>query len=289
MSTPQEILDNPKSQRIKRIAELHAAKARKKYEKTLIEAPQAVREALTYLPESIQDVYYCTESMSAHSVERVQGLVAQAISQRIYVHEVSARVMQAISTDAQGIIAVASTQNMHYTLAQFKAYADQHQSRMQGYCAALWQIRDPGNAGTVIRSADAAGCDAVLFIDECVDPTSPKVIRATAGSFAHIPLVHASMSELIEYCKQSQTALYAADVYGTDTNPAMMLNTALEQSMLASEIMLLFGNEARGLPASTLQACDRVITIPMYGNAESMNLASSAAILLHSIAMARHA
>lgn len=287
MSAAEELLDNPKAQRIKRIIELQSAKGRKKHHKTLVEAPQAVREMLQYMPERVQDVYYCLQTLSTHSVQRVQELVSQAKAQHCYVHEVSPRVMDAMSTDAQGILAVVDTDQWVMDSAAFEQLPSEYNQR--GFLAAFWQIRDPGNAGTVIRSADAAGCSAVVFVDDCVDPLSPKVIRASVGSTMHLPLVHMSIEELQAYSMRHQSALFAADVYGSEHNPAVLLNNAVTQYKdLNQALVMVFGNEARGLDNAIIEQCTGVLTIPMYGKTESMNLASSAAIILHSIAMARH-
>lgn len=334
MSQTAEVLDNPKSLRIKHLVELQSAKGRRKVQKTLVEAPQAVYEVLTCMHDRVTDLYYCVQSVSDHAVVRVHELMQLARERGIYVHEVSARVMRSVSADAQGIVAVLDTHNLVQSLEGLsdvqQTYnstsqqpsaqdltvrnasaqcAEQHMSvfrdasaqvhgadRGSTLYAAFWQVRDPGNAGTLLRSAVAAGCNAVVLIDECVDVLSPKVLRASVGAFAHIRIIQASLDEFLAYCAARYIRVYAADVYGTAKHPPIDISDVL-QSMFQGDdaatsfwgdAAVLFGNEARGLEDDVIDRCDGTLTVPMYGQTESMNVAMSASIMLHSLAMARH-
>ena len=134
--------------------------------------------------------------------------------------------------------------------------------------AYFWQLQDPGNAGTAIRTADACGFDAVLFSDLSVDIYSPKVVRSTAGSLWNIPVVEGvKLEEFFEW--GSDREIFAFDGEGssllTDLKPA-------------GDLALIFGNEARGLPE--LPASAQILSIPMKGYAESFNVASAAAIAM---------
>ena len=150
-------------------------------------------------------------------------------------------------------------------------------------------MRDPGNAGTVIRAADAAGCDAVVFVDDCVDMLNPKVIRATAGSLFHIPVMTMGVDEFFGWAGEKVLRTVAADVYGTDGREPRELPEALKDQDLAGVgKAVIFGNEARGLEPGLLGRCDDIVRIPLYGKAESLNLATSAAIMLMSMAMSSH-
>lgn len=152
--------------------------------------------------------------------------------------------------------------------------------------AAFWQVRDPGNAGTVIRAADAAGCAAVVFVDECVDMFNPKVIRATAGSLFHLPVLTMTTGEFFTWCSERGLAVTAADVYGTPGNRPVPLPELLGgDGGRDTDRAVLFGNEARGLPDDVLERSDTVVSIPIYGRAESLNLGTSAAVMLMSMAM----
>ena len=165
-------------------------------------------------------------------------------------------------------------------------------------------MRDPGNAGTVIRAADAAdaaGCDAVVFVDDCVDMFNPKVIRSAAGSLFHLPVVTMGTDAFLDWAASHDTDVVAADVYGTDERRPESLPDVLAARRAGAPgapdapgapergEAILFGNEARGLPAAILDQTGRIVSIPLYGKAESLNLGTSAAVMLMSLAMARRA
>ncbi|MCI1643891.1 MAG: RNA methyltransferase [Bifidobacterium crudilactis] len=284
-----EILDNPKADRIRKVSDLSSRKRREEYGRFCIEGPQAVREAIVNRSEIIQDIFVQVKEDDGRMqvvspvVEQLQELSQES---DIYVHQVTERVMRRISTDSQGIVAVAESEAMHPKASALTL-------RDHAMIAAFWQIRDPGNAGTVIRSADASGCDAVIFVDECVDPLNPKVVRSTVGSLFHIPVVMMGGEDFFTWTKQLGAQVSAADVYGIEGRPSLQLPEFIDREVSTSSSdvspqAFLFGNEARGLPERILRQVDRTVFIPMYGKAESMNLATSAAILLHTVAMSSH-
>ncbi len=142
------------------------------------------------------------------------------------------------------------------------------------------EVRDPGNAGTVLRTADAAGVGAVLFCGTSVDPFNPKTVRSSAGSIFHVPLavVPDSLSAL-RWLSAGGLAVYAADPVGVDY-------AGLE---LARPCAFVLGNEAAGLPDTVRGAADAVVAIPMVGAAESLNVAVSCAVLCFEAARQRRA
>jgi TrmH family RNA methyltransferase len=140
------------------------------------------------------------------------------------------------------------------------------------------EMSDPGNAGALIRVADAAGAVAVALSARSVDPTNPKCVRATAGSLFHLPVVEAGETlEAIDVLQAAGYRALAADVTADSTN----LFAAEHAGLLAGRIAWVFGNEAHGLPAEVLAAVDHVVRIPILGRAESLNLATAAAICLY--------
>ena len=148
--------------------------------------------------------------------------------------------------------------------------------------AILEEVRDPGNAGTIIRAADAAGADAVIFTGRSVDLYNPKVVRATTGSLFHLPVaVDNELESVIERTKAVGVQVIAADIKGAD------LLAARKAGALASPTAWLFGNEARGLSDEHYALADWVITVPIYGHAESMNLATAASVCLYESAFAQ--
>ncbi|GAA3581604.1 RNA methyltransferase [Amycolatopsis ultiminotia] len=142
----------------------------------------------------------------------------------------------------------------------------------------LVDVAEPGNAGTVIRVADAAGADAVVLAGDTVDPHNGKSVRAAAGSTFHIPLARA---------RDVDGVLVALRTAGLRTLAASgHASTSLETLRFETPVAWLFGNEAHGLPAELLTAADETVRIPLYGKAESLNLATAAAVCVYTTAMA---
>ena len=146
----------------------------------------------------------------------------------------------------------------------------------------LASVRDPGNAGTVLRTADAAGADGVIFSGASVDPYNSKCVRASAGSLFHLPVVvGATLAETVVALRGAGLRVLAADGGARHR---------LDDLDLAARLVLptawLFGNEAWGLPGDLLQLADEAVAVPIYGRAESLNLAAAAAVCLYSSARA---
>lgn len=146
----------------------------------------------------------------------------------------------------------------------------------------LVEARDPGNAGTVVRTADAAGADCVIFAGDSVDPWAGKCVRASAGSLLHLPIVDAvSLEETITALHESGCTVVAADVHA-----AHDLHDPEAGRALAGDHAWVFGNEARGLSRLQVRSADISLRVPVYGRAESLNLAAAAAVCLYESARA---
>ncbi|MDQ2709032.1 MAG: RNA methyltransferase, partial [Actinomycetota bacterium] len=142
---------------------------------------------------------------------------------------------------------------------------------------------DPGNAGTVIRVADAAGADAVLLAGDGVDPHNGKCVRASAGSVFHLPLARTrEIPAALAECRRAGLRLLAATAGGE-----LDLDDAAETGVLAEPCAWLFGNEAHGLPDAVAETCDHRVSIPIHGRAESLNLATAAAVCVYATARAQ--
>lgn len=160
--------------------------------------------------------------------------------------------------------------------------------------AVLCQVRDPGNAGTVLRAADSAGADAVVFTTSSVDIYNPKAVRSTAGSLFHLPVVLAAdPAELAAACKSRGIGVLAADGYGQldldvlqDESARRRLTGRGRESMydLAEPTAWFFGNEAQGLSEEELALADHRVAVPVYGAAESLNLGTAATVCLYASA-----
>ncbi|GAB7052210.1 RNA methyltransferase [Catenuloplanes indicus JCM 9534] len=155
-------------------------------------------------------------------------------------------------------------------------------SRGPRLVAALAEIRDPGNAGTVLRTADAAGAGAVVFAGDAVDPYNGKCVRSTAGSLFHVDVVRGP--DPVTVVTEAQAAgltVLAATGYG-DAD----LDGLADSGALSTRTMWIFGSEAHGLSDAVLAAADHRVKVPMYGRAESLNLAAAAAVCLYASARA---
>jgi TrmH family RNA methyltransferase len=147
----------------------------------------------------------------------------------------------------------------------------------------LESVSDPGNAGTVIRASDAAGADAVILTQGSVDPHNGKCVRASAGSLWHLPVVSgAALEESVQLLRRT-----GMQVLGATGGGAHDLDDLEDEGVLARPTAWLFGNEAAGLSQQALDSCDRTVRIPMRRRAESLNLATAAAVCLYASARAQ--
>lgn len=146
------------------------------------------------------------------------------------------------------------------------------------------QVRDPGNAGTVIRCADAFGADAVVLTTGSVELTNPKTVRASVGSVFHLPIVTGvEFERVVAWAHAAGMTVLAADAGGED------LAELSRGGQLDGPIAWVMGNEAWGLPAEVLAQVDKVVSIPMPGQAESLNLSTAAAVCLYASSVAQRA
>lgn len=274
------VLDNPRSERIRQVAALSGRSFRKKSGRILVEGPQAVRELIRFRPETLVDVYFTPAASTRHA-----DVFDEATRETRWVHLMSDQVGDKISRDSQGVVAVATDRAVSVPADQASrvfARAATNGSKEQGasFSVLLPQVQDPGNVGTIIRTADAMGAKAVFLGQESADPSNPKVIRASAGSVFHLPLVQGDFTDVV-----AQMRGLGAEIVGTalgerqeDLNEWVDLGSA---GPLGAPHMWVFGNEARGLSEDEKSACDRLVHIQMAGGAESLNASAAAAICLH--------
>lgn len=144
-------------------------------------------------------------------------------------------------------------------------------------------VADPGNAGTVIRTSDAAGADAVVLAGDAVDPHNGKCVRSTVGSLFHVPLaVSRDVDDVLARLRDRDLTVLAAAGDGET-----VLDTGAD-ALLAGPTAWLLGSEAHGLDERTAAAADHRVRVPIYGRAESLNLATAAAVCLYASARAHH-
>lgn len=171
----------------------------------------------------------------------------------------------------QGVIAVC--RQLSYG---WEALAD---ARLVVICA---QVRDPGNAGTVIRCADAFGADGVVLTTGSVDIYNPKTVRSTVGSLFHMPILTGiDLRDAVDRVRGQGMQVLAADGEGAPLDLKQM------RGELVRPTAWIMGNEAWGLPEADRALADEVVAVPMWGGAESLNLSSAAAVCLYATASAQ--
>ncbi|WP_314147163.1 RNA methyltransferase [uncultured Leifsonia sp.] len=264
------MLDNPRSPRVRAVAKLAKRSARAETGLFLLEGPQAVSEALLFRPELVVELY-----ATPTALERYQDIAQTAVEAGVDVEFVTEHVLEAMADTVtpQGFVAVCR---------QFPTSIKDIFAEGPKLIAVLEEVRDPGNAGTIIRAADSAGADAVILSGRTVDLYNPKVVRSTTGSLFHVPVaVGADLADVIGRAHSAGLEVLAADIKGED------LLTARQEGLLARPTAWVFGNEAHGLDDALLELVDRVVTVPIYGRAESMNLATAASVCLYESAFAQ--
>ena len=229
----------------------------------LVEGPQAVREAVR--SGHVRQVLATTEA-----ARQYPDLVAGQ-----WVRLAPGQVRDLTDTvTAPGIFAICPA--LDYSLDKVLAGP----ARLLVICA---QVRDPGNLGTVIRTADAFGADAVVATAGSVDPTNPKTVRASVGSIFHLPVVTGvELASTVTTVRAKGFTILATDATGAD------LNDLASSGGLDGKVAWIMGNEAWGLPVADLALADQVVRIPMWGQAESLNLSTAAAVCLYATASRHH-
>jgi TrmH family RNA methyltransferase len=262
------VIDNPRSPRVRAVAKLAKRTAREETGYFLVEGPQAVAEAFACRPELAIDLFITRSALD-------RGGDFGAAAAGVDVELVTDAVLEAMADTVtpQGVVAV---------FAHLDQTVDSMLDRQPKLLAILDEIRDPGNAGTIIRAADATGADGVVLAGRHVDVFNPKVVRSTTGSIFHLPIAqNADLEATVAGVREAGIRIVAADIKG-DPLPAV-------RELLPEPTAWLFGNEAHGLSDEALELADRVVRLPIYGRAESLNLATAASVCLYESAFAQRA
>lgn len=258
-------LHSPHVEAVKALLGSRGNKARRETGTYVVESLQNIRELLSCSPTEVKALYLTEEGR--HKLSEIPlGLFE--------IHDVSPEVMKAMTDTVtpQGLLAVAQLPKRDITSVI-------SQSSTSAKFAYFWQIQDPGNAGTIIRAADAFGFDGVFFSDESVDAYGPKVVRSSAGSHWHLPIVEdITLDSLTEAASQGKCELFATEASATND----LLDIARESA--SSRAIWIFGNEARGIPSNLLATR---VAIPIQGRAESLNLATAASVVMYAVSAAR--
>jgi TrmH family RNA methyltransferase len=230
-----------------------------------------VRELVNHNATSIETLYL-TES----AAQRYPEITQAAQSNSVPVTLATDQVITEISENSQGVLAIAKSSDFafgnHFNLSESAS----------SLIVMLHNVRDPGNAGTVIRTADAVGADLVILTGDSVEITNPKVIRATVGSLFHLPVIaERNLTSIVAKLKAQNWQVLAAAGSGATQLTDNTLN-------LKRPTAWIFGNEAWGLSDDDAALADTKVRVPIYGLAESLNLATAAAICLYQTAIAQH-
>lgn len=246
-------IESVKNPKVKQWKKLLGKKEREKTGRYLVEGFHLVEEALKE-EQTVLEVIVSQDAQMPASF-RLEG------AEVIYVTD---DIMKAISDTEtpQGIVAVCEHKKLD--LAGITL----------GRVLLIDAVQDPGNIGTMIRTADAAGMDAVILGSGCADLYNPKVIRSTQGSLFHLPVLRAELSEVIPHLQER-----GIPVFGTALEGAV----PFEEADKGSQFALLLGNEGQGVSAELLAMTDRNLYIPIYGRSESLNVAIAAGILMYQL------
>jgi len=275
MRTPELI--SPRSPRVTAARRLAKRAFRGKERLFIAEGPQAVREAVAHRGPG-GDATLVELFTTVEAAERYADIVDGARDIGARVHYASDAVLAEVSQTVtpQGLVGVCRFLDSPF---------EEILAARPKLVAVLAHVRDPGNAGTVLRCADAAGADAVVLTDASVDLYNPKSVRASVGSHFHLPVaVGVPVEQAVEGLRGAGVRVLAADGAGEDD-----LDAELDAGTMGGPTAWIFGNEAWGLPEETRALADAVVRVPIHGKAESLNLATAAAVCLYASARAQRA
>jgi TrmH family RNA methyltransferase len=248
------VISSTKNPKVVAAARLHKRAMREQDRRFLVEGAQGVREALAGTPVAVQTLFVQDELHELAIRARELGVDVVPAAPPVL-----ARLTSTVTP--QGIVGVAPFVDV--PLASVAP---------SGCVAVLHEVRDPGNAGTIVRSADAAGATGVVFTTSSVDVYNAKTVRASAGSIFHLPVVRdLPTAEAVDVLRERGFRILAMDAGGEEP-----LYTADVQRPVA----FLFGNEAAGLPDEVVRLADATVRVPHAGRAESLNLAAAATVCL---------
>ena len=275
MGTPELI--SPRSPRVAAARRLARRNFRGKERRFLAEGPQAVREAAAHRgtdgEPTLIELFATVEA-----AERYADIIDAAREPGARVHLADGDVLADVSQTVtpQGLIGVCRFLD--------SPFEDILAARPR-LVAVLAHVRDPGNAGTVLRCADAAGADAVVLTDASVDLYNPKSVRASVGSLFHLPV---AVGVPVGAGRRRAAGRGRAHP-GRRRRGRRDLDAELDAGTMGGPTAWVFGNEAWGLPEETRALADAVVRVPIHGRAESLNLATAAAVCLYASARAQRA
>jgi TrmH family RNA methyltransferase len=249
------------NQKIKELLDIKRRKDREKNSPFLIEGPHLIEMALNSGGQ-INDVLF---SASFSSKENGQEFLKSISKITKNIFEVSEHIIARIADTEtpQGIIAVSARGSLSL---------EDLRPGTPALIVVIDGVQDPGNLGSIIRTSDAAAADAVILLPGTCDAFSQKTIRSTAGSIFNVPVVDSDLQALLQWLRLNKIKLAVTSL---DTDKTIF------EERLEGPLALVFGNEAHGVCKEIISAADMLLKIPIYGHAESLNVASAAAVCLY--------
>ena len=248
-----DIISSPKNEKIKDLVKLQTAKGRKKAGMYLLEGEHLVEEAIKERAQIKLIV------VTSNRLEDYENLLAQTdvqvlvVSQDVF-HKLS------MTETTQGILAVVEI-------------VKQEILPHKGHLIVLDAVQDPGNLGTIVRTADAAGFDAVVLGTGTVDLYNDKVLRSMQGSHFHIPVFQVNLQEYLPILKEKGVQVAVTALHRNSNDYSVLQG--------ATDVAIVVGNEGQGVSNDVIEIADVVVTIPMFGKAESLNVAIASALLMY--------
>ena len=248
-----ESISSPKNEKIKELVKLQTAKGRKKAGMYLLEGEHLVEEAIKERAQIKLIV------VTGNRLEDYENLLVQTdvqvlvVSQDVF-HKLS------MTETTQGILAVVEI-------------VKQEILPNKGRFIVLDAVQDPGNLGTIVRTADAAGFDAVVIGTGTVDLYNDKVLRSMQGSHFHIPVFQANLQEYLPILKEKGVQVAVTALHRDSKDYSVLQG--------ATDVAIVVGNEGQGVSEDVIDLADVVVTIPMFGKAESLNVAIASALLMY--------
>lgn len=214
---------------------------------------------------TVPDIRYIAVSDSFACGDGYESIVKPCLDRGIKVYSMPDGLFDSVSDtmNPQGILAVMGMKKKSLEGAEIR----------DGILVILDGVRDPGNMGTIIRTADAAGCAGIIVSEGCVDLYNPKVLRSTMGSVFHLPILHcSSAAEAVDLCRKKGFMVCAAHMEGS---------VSIYDADLSGNVAFVIGSEAEGVSGDVMDKSDMLVRIPMAGRAESLNAAVAAAVIIY--------
>lgn len=291
-----ETMTNVRAEKVREVARLATRTGRARAGEFLAEGPQAVREAMkSHIAREaegksavVRQIFATDDCLDKYPEFEEMVAKAPGVHARLVSPEVLAAMADTVTP--QGIVAtcVIPENDLEQILAAKPALV-----------AVLCRVQDPGNAGTILRAADAAGADALILTSGSVDIYNPKAVRSTVGSIFHLPIAtNVELSDVIAALKAQGSTILAADGYGAADLDALQDASAARRTggtfetdgaapLLEDATTWLFGNEGQGLNEDELSRADHRVAVPLYGIAESLNVSTAATVCMYASARAQ--